>query len=91
MSKPPKIVAGEEFKVVLSDDAREDLADDPKLAEAFADVIAKIRQALDGVDVHDEEEIARRMDAVGAKRVDDDDIPGPVRAQIEAARNKKLS
>lgn len=83
-------VAGEDFKVILAPQAEDAMAGDSAKAEFVRDVTAQIRQALDGVDPYDLDDVDRRMRSMGAKQVDldDEDIPKEVREAME--KRKKM-
>lgn len=69
MARP--VPRGEDFTLVHGKGVDEKLATDPKAAEAMRDMVAQIRQALDGVATGRFNSVEEAMDSIGAKRLDE--------------------
>jgi hypothetical protein len=83
------IMKGEEFKVVLDDNTREDIANDPKLAASLNEATARMRAALDGIDYLDRKAIEKAMREIGAELILDEDDIDRVKGKVEAANKAK--
>lgn len=75
---------GEDYKIIMDPGVEAVMAADPVMAEGVTDIIAKIRQAMDGVATGRYANQEEAMEAIGAKHVifhddppfDDDDDGG---------------
>jgi hypothetical protein len=82
------IMKGEEFKVVLDDNVREEVANDPVLAAALNEATSRMRAALDGIDCRDREAVEKAMRSIGAELVDENEAER-VNAKVEAVIKAK--
>jgi hypothetical protein len=64
-----KKMKGEDFAVVIPPVIQAQIDADPKLAEFVRETNARLRQALDGVDMHDPAAVEAAMRSVGAERL----------------------
>jgi hypothetical protein len=65
---------GEDYKVEIDPDAQAALDDDPELATQFKDVMARVREALDGVATGRFASVDEAMKAMGATQINLDDL-----------------
>lgn len=71
------MIKGEDYKIVLGDNVKERMESDPAAAEAVRNVIADLRQALDGIDENDPDALIEAMRKAGGTPIDpdSDDLP----------------
>lgn len=67
------IMKGEDFRVVLSEQVRDEIAQHPGGSEQIAELTARIRSALDGVDATDQDAVRRAFESIGGERVTDEE------------------
>jgi len=70
-----KMMKGEDWKVEFDPAVLETMKDDPEMAGFVKDVIAQMRQALDGVKAGARETVNERLEAAGFQKVDPDEVP----------------
>lgn len=74
---------GEDLNIELSERVRAEMAEDPRLNAKITDVMARIREAVDGVATGKYADLDEAMAAIGGRFVNKDDLPDDVRRQLE--------
>ncbi|MET4197453.1 hypothetical protein [Bradyrhizobium sp. LA6.12] len=74
--------AGEDFTVALSEQVKATMAEHPEMKDTMREMLARLRQHLDGVRTGKYASAGEALDAMGAKPVDLDELPPEVRRAL---------
>jgi hypothetical protein len=73
---------GEDYKVVMGADTESLMKADPKVREAINDIVARMRQNLDGVATGKFADPGEALDALGGVKISIDELPPEVRRAL---------
>lgn len=77
-----EIPAGEDFTVALSEQVKAAMAEHAEMKDTMREMLARLRQHLDGVRTGKYASAGEALDAMGAKPVDLDELPPEVRRAL---------
>ncbi|MBR0802863.1 hypothetical protein JQ636_04865 [Bradyrhizobium japonicum] len=77
-----EIPAGEEFTVAMSEQVKAAMAEHPEMKDKMTELLAQLRQHLDGVRTGKYASPSEALDAMGMKPLDLDELPPEVRRAL---------